>query len=520
MKAKLTIDEVVRLVRDDKPPLPPPGKSEIFFPDNGLPTFGIRILRSGVAAWRIRPFIRGRQRPVTIGDVRAMTRKDAIQRARRMIVQMEDENLDPAKAKRDAIASAKRTFKVVVADFLERKEEERIRPATLTDYKNLLRDKYHSELFQNRPFDEIGHDEFEKQKKVIKRASGDATALKWHAAVKYLYNWAIETNRFPDDRRNPLDKVEAPVKNRPRDRVLTSDEIRLIWKTCDDWEAQVQDLEAKGIKREPGGFNVVTDYPRATQLLFLTGMRSKEMGDLHWSEVNLPDPNDKNGFGEINLLSHRTKEKRPKCIPLVPMAVKIFHKIEKRPGDPCVFGRGDGRPIELDGVQWKEGLNLGDTERKITNRIKRGDTGFWKHQLEPEKKARIIYMLARGDISMTRIRKEERIRFQTIQAIKQEMEAGPIKEAPPPQTIANWTLHDIRRTFRTGLAECGVPLSIAERFVGHLDPYSNRTERTYNKYEYWKEKCDAASKWEARLKSILRGTEKEIQRSKSNRKAA
>ena len=79
-------------------------------------------------------------------------------------------------------------------------------------------------------------------------------------------------------------------------------------------------------------------------------MRAKEMGDLHWTEVRLPATSDKHGVGEIDLAPFRTKEKREKAIPLSGMAVDIFRKIERRPDDLCVFGRGDGRPIVLDGV--------------------------------------------------------------------------------------------------------------------------------------------------------------------------
>ena len=72
-----------------------------------------------------------------------------------MIVQMEREQHDPQKAKRDAAEAAKRTFEVIVADFLERKEEERLRSGTLRDYKDYLKEKYHFEPFHKRPFDEI-----------------------------------------------------------------------------------------------------------------------------------------------------------------------------------------------------------------------------------------------------------------------------------------------------------------------------------------------------------------------------
>jgi hypothetical protein len=202
------------------------------------------------------------------------------------------------------------------------------------------------------------------------------------------------------------------------------------------------------------------------------------------------------------------------------MAVEILRKIERRPGDPCVFGRGDGRPIILDGVQWKEGLYLGDTVPKLMKRLSRGDTGFWKHEIDPEKKRRILYALTVRGVSINQIMREEQVAWRTIKAIEAKLKAGPTPEVQSPQPMNHWTMHDIRRTFRTGLGELGIHDSIGERLVGHLDPYSNKTQETYARYDKWPEKVAAIRQWETQIKAILDGTEQKIQRSKSSRKAA
>jgi integrase len=513
MKSKLSIDQVVALVRDGKSPKPPEGKSEIFFYDPAQRGFGIRVLRSGVASWFIRHSIHGRQKRVVIGDVLALNRKTAIEAARKLLAKVQLHRLDPQEAKREALAAAKMTFEVVAADFLDRKRKERKRSGTLRGYQRYLTG-YYFEPFHKRPFDEISSLELEKQINFIETESGNETAHSCHSLAKDLFEWAARTGRFPEDRRNPLTKVDVPVKNRPRERVLTSDEIRRIWKACDDWEAETLAFAEKGERRAPGGFTLLTDYPRAVQLLLLTGMRAQEVGDLHWKEINLD-------HAEICLDGHRTKSKRELCIPLSDMAVEILCKVERRPNDPCIFGRGDGRPVVLDGVPWKEGLYLGDTVPKLLKRLRRGDIGFWKHELDPEKKKRIQYLLARGDISMTRIRIEEQVNFRTVQAIKAAMEAGPVPETQPAQPMDPWRMHDLRRTFRTGLSECGVDFEIAERLVGHLTTVTrNKTASTYDRYEYWPEKTEAVKKWQDRLRSILDGTAIEVPRSKSSRKAA
>jgi integrase len=74
---------------------------------------------------------------------------------------------------------------------------------------------------------------------------------------------------------------------------------------------------------------------------------------------------------------------------------------------------------------------------------------------------------------------------------------------------SEWRLHDIRRTVRTQMGEIGISPDIAERFVNHK---GNRTEmeRTYDRGKYRVPLRDAAVRWEARLLSIVYGTEEKI----------
>jgi integrase len=67
--------------------------------------------------------------------------------------------------------------------------------------------------------------------------------------------------------------------------------------------------------------------------------------------------------------------------------------------------------------------------------------------------------------------------------------------------VSHWTLHDLRRTVRTKLAEIGVPFEIAERVLAHGQ---HRIEQVYNLHHYMPEKRDALLKWESKLKNLLR----------------
>jgi integrase len=66
--------------------------------------------------------------------------------------------------------------------------------------------------------------------------------------------------------------------------------------------------------------------------------------------------------------------------------------------------------------------------------------------------------------------------------------------------VDNWTLHDLRRTVRTGLARLRVPAEVAERLLNHVP---GLVRRTYDLHSYETEKRDALTKWETYLKPVL-----------------
>jgi integrase len=67
--------------------------------------------------------------------------------------------------------------------------------------------------------------------------------------------------------------------------------------------------------------------------------------------------------------------------------------------------------------------------------------------------------------------------------------------------IAPWTLHDLRRTFRTTLGQLKVRPDIAERLVNHVSARTDM-EETYDLYTYLPEMREAMEKWEAFVQSV------------------
>jgi integrase len=69
--------------------------------------------------------------------------------------------------------------------------------------------------------------------------------------------------------------------------------------------------------------------------------------------------------------------------------------------------------------------------------------------------------------------------------------------------VTNWTIHDIRRTVRSKLAELGVPREVARKVLNHED---GKVDRIYNRHEYLAEKREALEKWERMLLNLALAT--------------
>jgi integrase len=65
--------------------------------------------------------------------------------------------------------------------------------------------------------------------------------------------------------------------------------------------------------------------------------------------------------------------------------------------------------------------------------------------------------------------------------------------------VSDWTLHDLRRTFASGLASLGVPLHVIERLLNHVSGSFGGIVGVYQRYNFQPEMRDAITKWERYL---------------------
>lgn len=69
---------------------------------------------------------------------------------------------------------------------------------------------------------------------------------------------------------------------------------------------------------------------------------------------------------------------------------------------------------------------------------------------------------------------------------------------------ANWTLHDLRRTFVSTHAQIATPIHVAEKLVNHVSGTFGGVRGIYDRYSYWDEMVAASERYEARIIGILK----------------
>jgi integrase len=70
-------------------------------------------------------------------------------------------------------------------------------------------------------------------------------------------------------------------------------------------------------------------------------------------------------------------------------------------------------------------------------------------------------------------------------------------------SVMGWTLHDLRRTFATGLAEMGTPIHVVEKLLNHISGTTGGLVGVYQRHQYWDEQVIAVAGWDARLHRLL-----------------
>jgi integrase len=68
--------------------------------------------------------------------------------------------------------------------------------------------------------------------------------------------------------------------------------------------------------------------------------------------------------------------------------------------------------------------------------------------------------------------------------------------------VSDWTIHDLRRVFSSGLASLNVPIHVTEKLLAHTSGTISGVAAIYNKHAYFDEQTAALQAWEDWLSSL------------------
>jgi integrase len=88
---------------------------------------------------------------------------------------------------------------------------------------------------------------------------------------------------------------------------------------------------------------------------------------------------------------------------------------------------------------------------------------------------------------------------------------GPLKRALDERgDLPHWTIHDIRRSVATGMADIGIQPHIIEAVLNHVGGHKAGVAGIYNRATYAQEKVLALARWDEHIRSIVEKRESKV----------
>ncbi|AUH32070.1 tyrosine-type recombinase/integrase [Paracoccus tegillarcae] len=280
-------------------------------PDPALSGLYLVIQKSGAKSWALRYRFGGKPAKLTLGRWPIMGVAEARGAATDALEEIHH-GRNPAEAKKAAKAEASadgdRDKLSNVIDLFMKRHASRNRRGddVLAMFRREVMDKW-----GDRDIHSIAkRDVIEVLDGIVDRGS-PVTANRLRAHLNTLFNWAKGRDIIEA---NPLDGIKPPAPEKPRNRVLTDDEIKLFWNACD------------GL-----GYPFGPIY----RLLLLTGQRLREVAEMSWREIDgdtwtLPDARSKNADEHV--------------VPFSPEALAVLDSLP-RIGGRYVFTTTGNSPV-------------------------------------------------------------------------------------------------------------------------------------------------------------------------------
>jgi integrase len=292
-----------------------PGQDDRIWFDDDIRGFGLRVRRvkkwnghlsnkAPARSWLFQYRMGGKTRRLVIGQAPGLRAARAREIASELHAKVRL-GRDPATEKRTNVARTSHTFGALVNQYLAQQQAQ----MRLSSYRQVERHlQSHASPLHALPVDAVDRQAIAARLNSIEQNSGAVTANRVRSTMSAMFTWGMREGLVLA---NPVINTNKR-EERPRERVLTDAELRLVW-------------------------NALTDnqYSTIIRLLMLTGQRMSEIAALRWPEIDF-------ARGVISLPGERTKNGRPHEVPMS-TTVKALLSEQPRNGDrEFVFGEGAG----------------------------------------------------------------------------------------------------------------------------------------------------------------------------------
>lgn len=283
---------------------PNPAK-RLDFRDDLMPGLVLRVSQTGTKTFCLHRRINGKMRRLNIGRFGVITLAEARERVRQVLYEIESGRFEE---RTGVEVEDRKTLGEIIPDYVEKHAKSQNR-----DWRNKqsLLAKF-TDLHGKR-LDQIKRADVVKALDAIV-VTAPVSANRALAHLKHLMNWCVDRGMLDA---SPLTGMKLPTKETPRERVLTSEELRALWAACD----------ADG-------------YPfgDCMKLLILSGQRRTEVAEMKWSELDL----DKRLW---TLPSARAKNGKQHTVPITDAMLTLLRRVPRYLSSDFVFTTTGKSPI-------------------------------------------------------------------------------------------------------------------------------------------------------------------------------
>jgi integrase len=256
---------------------------------------------------------------------------------------------------------------------------------------------------------------------------------------------------------NPFADVVIERRIASRDRVLTDDELKVVWRAACD---------------QPYPFGP------AVQLMILKLQRLSEVTGMAWSEL-APD------FSRWTIPAVRAKNRRAHVVHLSAPAREILqelHARRKAVAANAPIRRASDAAADTAGPQEAAEPDI-DLIFTVTGVTPVSRVGKARRALDPVKK--------QPDGT------DAAVPAQTLAQVATKERAPKVERAR-----TDWRFHDFRRTGVSKMAELGIPPHVADRVLNHVSGAISGVAAVYQRFEFLPERARALDVWAAHVLAL------------------